>query len=166
MKNTILFLLSFLIWGSMQAQDAKFQAMAIYNFTRTLQWDDNADDANFVISVLDDGELYDELLAFTKDKKVNGKQKIIIKKAKNNKLDDCRILIIPKSKNSELSKIVENYKNSGTLIVTEQSNQTKKGACVSFTKKDGVIKYQYNIENIENQNIAASTSFKQIGIEK
>jgi len=167
MRKFGLLLISVLFLSFAQAQDAKFQAMAIYNFTRTLQWPQDSQTGNFVITVLDDGDLYNELVSFTEGKKVRGEQKIVVQKASGMNIGKCQILVVPKSRNSELVKIAGNYTSSGTLIVTEQSNQVKKGAAVSFFKDDSdVIRYQYNAANISSQNISVSTSFKQIGEEQ
>lgn len=165
MRRVILVFAALLIAGTLAAQEAKFQAMTVYNFTRTLQWPPAAQSGDFVITVLDDGDLYDELKKFTAGKKVRGEQQIVVRKATLATAGKTQILIIPKSKNSKLKEAMNRY-TFATLIVTEQSKQTRAGAGISFTKdKSGVVQYQYNPEAISKQKINISTSFKQIGLE-
>jgi len=167
MKRIFIIAAMFFMAVSLKAQDAKFEAMAIYNFTRTLQWSDDMQKGNFVISVLDDGELYHELVVFTEGKKVRGEQKIVIEKHSNiSSAAKSHIIVIPKSESDKLEKVVEATVDARCLIVTEQSNLLDKGAGICFaTDSEGVTQYQFRAANIESRKIAVSTAFRQIGLE-
>lgn len=166
MKKTLLTSAILLLFGIIHAQEAKFQAMSVYNFTRTLQWPEEYQKGNFIINFIGDTDLFKELEEFSENKKVRGEQKIIVQKTTLENIGKCHILIISESKNDKLSSVINAISGKSTLLITEEADMTLKGAGVSFTKEDGIVKYQYNTENIKKYNIAVSTSFKQIGIEK
>ncbi len=159
----ILTMLSF----SAYSQDEKFEAMAIYNFTRTLQWAPEMQSGNFIISVLDNDELLTELSEFTEGKKVRGEQKFVIQNhAGVLAASKSHVIIVSKSNADKLAQISKSA-GKGTLIICEAPNQCANGADICFVKdKDGVMQYHFNTANIESKNIAVSTTFRQIGIEQ
>lgn len=166
MKRLILLTIILLSGILAKSQDIKFQAMSVYNFTRTLQWPEEYQKGNFIICFVGETELYKELIDYTEDKKVRGEQKIIIQKASAENVDKCQMVIVSKAKTDKLKEIIERTAGFGTLIITEEEGQTVNGAGISFSKEDGLVKYEFNAANIKKTGISVSTSFKQIGIEK
>ncbi len=166
MKRFILLSIIILTYGITLAQDVKFQAMSVYNFTRTLQWSNDYQKGNFVISFIGESDLLKELEEFSEDKKVRGEQKIVVQKVNINNIGKSHIIIISMSETSKLGQVLLSQVGKGSLIVTEEGNQTSNGAGVSFSKENGSVKYEYNTANIKKHGISVSTSFKQIGIEK
>jgi hypothetical protein len=165
MKKILIITLIIFSMINIKAQDSKFQAMSVYNFTRTLQWPEDYQKGNFVINFIGDTDLYKELEIFCENKKVRGEQKIILQKNSIETMGKCQIVIISKSRSEKLTEVINSLSGKSTLIITEEANLTTKGAGISFTKEEGIVKYQFNTENIKKYNIAVSTSFKQIGIE-
>jgi len=162
-KITILALILVTSFGAF-AQDAKFQAMFIYNFTRTLQWPTENQKGNFVIGVLGDSDLYKELEAFTKGKKVKGVQQIIVKKVELDQINNCHIIVVTSGKKGMTPEVVKSIKNKNTLVISEGAGMTEKGAGIAFAKDEsGIVKYQFNEENIQKQGISVSTSFREVG---
>lgn len=163
-----LILISIILFSAIlvKSQDIKFQAMSVYNFTRTLQWPEEYQKGNFIISFVGETELYKELIDYTEDKKVRGEQKIVIQKSSVENIDKSHMVIVSKAKNDKLKEIIEKTAGTGALIITEEEGQTVNGAGISFSKEDGFVKYEFNTANIKKTGISVSTSFKQIGIEK
>ena len=164
MKKAILtiFLAAFFI--NLQGQEAKFQAMSVYDFTRMLQWPEEYRQGDFYIKVIGSSDIYDEIKAFTKDKRVRGEQNIVVERVSGNNPGKCHILIVPESESTSLNEILANIDTKGTLVVTQKTGLTHKGAGISFIQ-DGKGRYRYNLANISDKQITVSTSFKQIGEE-
>ncbi len=162
MKKIILLSIMAFFLKVSYAQKVKFQAMSIYDFTRMLQWPEDCRKGDFLIKVYGDSEITDEVKAFTKDKKVNGRQKIMVEQTKGEKIGNCHILIIAETKSPDLKTILHPDENKNTLIVTLAPDLTDKGAGISFIK-DGKGRYYYNLANIIDKDITVSTFFKQIG---
>lgn len=164
MKKAVLLIFAALFITNIQAQEAKFQAMSIYDFTRMLQWPQEYRQGNFHIKVIGNSDIYGEIEAFTENKRVRGEQSIKVKKVTPENIGKCHILIVTESESSKLNEILDNLNGKGTLVVTQKNGLTRQGAGVSFIK-DGKGRYRYNLANISNKQITVSTSFKQIGEE-
>jgi hypothetical protein len=164
MKKAILtfFLAAFFI--NLQGQEAKFQAMSVYDFTRMLQWPEEYRQGDFYIKVIGNSDIFDEIEAFTKDKRVRGEQKIVVERVSGTNPGKCHILIVTESESTKLNEILTNIDQKGTLVVTQKTGLTHKGAGISFIQ-DGKGRYRYNLANISDKQITVSTSFKQIGEE-
>ena len=163
---TILVLLFVLIGNRFNAtaQDAKFQALIMYNFTKLLDWPDKSGD--FVINVIGNVDLAKELKEFTANKKAGGVQEIIVKKVLVNELLDCQMIYVGSSESGNLDKIIEIIGGNNTLLVTEKNGLTDKGASISFVKINGNWKYQFSESNIKTQGLKVSSDFKELGIAK
>ena len=145
------------------AQDTKFQALIIYNFTKLLDWPDKS--GNFVINVIANEELVKELSNFTTGRKAGGIQDFEIKKADENNTD-CQMLIVGNTESSKLDEIVASTAGKHILLITEKNGLTDNGAGISFVKKSGTWKFEYNESNIKAQGIKVSADFKELGIAK
>jgi hypothetical protein len=149
------------------AQEPKFQAMFIYNFTRTLQWSAEAQKGDFMIGVYGDSDILKELKTFTQDKKVRGEQRIVVQKITGTDISKYQIVFLTKSKNADLQTIVSEAAGKNILIITENPGKTGEGAGISFSKDDsGIVIYEFNEKNIKKQNIDVSTSFREVGVAK
>ena len=165
-KASLLLVTIFILIGSihMQAQDAKFQSLIIYNFTKLIDWPNKS--GNFVVKVLGNSELVKELKDFTTDRKACGKQAFDIQKAEINNIDNCQILFVGLSESDNIEQIVEKVKNNPSLIITEKSDLTGKGAGISFVKVEGTWKFQFKEDNIKKNGLKVSLDFKELGIAK
>ena len=164
MKKIVLLAILAVFFINTNAQEAKFQAMSIYDFTRMLQWPEDYRQGEFYIKVLGNSEIYDEIKTFTLNKKVRGEQNIVVSEVNINNIGKCHILVISESESAKLESVLSKTDKRGTLVVTQKKGLTHKGAGISFIE-DGKGRYNYNLTNISGKNIGVSTSFKQIGVE-
>jgi hypothetical protein len=65
--------------GFSQTADYKFHSVFIYNFTKYIQWPATQQSGDFVIAVMGNSPVFDELSKITANKTV-GTQKIVVKK--------------------------------------------------------------------------------------
>lgn len=166
MKYLTLLMLLFVLLGNhfnVNGQDAKFQALIIYNFTKLLDWPDKS--GNFVINVIGNAELTKELKEFTANRKAGGVQEIIVEKVLISELANCQMVYVGSSESNNLDKIIEKIGSNNTLLITEKYGLTDKGAGISFVKKSGAWKFQFSASNIKNQGLKVSSDFKELGIE-
>ena len=147
-----------------QAQDAKFQALIIYNFTKLIDWPNKS--GNFTVKILGNSELAKELKDFTVDRKAGGKQIFDIVKVEPDNIDNCQVLFIGISECENLHQIIEKIGKNPTLIITEKPDLISKGAGISFVKMDGTWKFQFREENIKKYGLKVSLDFKELGIPK
>lgn len=149
---------------NLNAQDAKFQALIIYNLTKLIDWPNKS--GNFTVKVFGNSELAKELKDFTIERKAGGKQAFDIQKIESSSFDNCQILFIGASECANIEQIVDKVGNNPTLIITEKSDLTIKGAGISFIKIEGAWKFQYKEENIKKNGLKISLDFKELGIPK
>lgn len=164
-KLSLIVLLLVFIFGKFNAnaQDAKFQALIIYNFTKLLDWPDKTGD--FIIEVVGNPELAKELKEFTKSRKVAGMQNIVVNKVLPGAVSNAQIIVVGFNDSDKLENIIARAGNKNTLIVTEKSGLTKKGAGISLKKEKGVWQFQYNEENIKKYGLKISADFRELGVD-
>lgn len=148
--------------SELNAQDAKFQSLIIYNFTKLLDWPDKPGD--FVIEVVGNAELAKELTDFTKTRKVAGVQNIVVKKVLPDEVSNAQIIIVGLNESDKLQSIITKSGKNNVLIVTEKKGLTQKGAGVSLTKENGTWQFQFNENNIKKYGIKISADFRELAI--
>jgi hypothetical protein len=143
------------------AQDEKFKAIFIYNFTKYINWP--ASDGDFVINILGDDIIIKEL-ANIATKKTVGNSKIIVKKILGpSDIIVCKILYISGGKTDMLSEIFQIAKKNNILVITEKANSCKNGACINFLSKDGKLTFEISKTNIEVCGLEVSSNLLNMG---
>ena len=61
-----------LLFSKAIAQETKYIAVFLYNFTRYVDWPNNVRTGDFVIGVLSDDNIYNELMGIANGKSVGG----------------------------------------------------------------------------------------------
>jgi hypothetical protein len=157
-RTCILFpLLGFAINCSGQATDYKVHANIIYRFTKYIEWPRNKQAGDFLIGIVSDSPLYEELSSLTANKSV-GDQRIVIKKfSAGAAAYNCSILFISQDESRNLKRIALVTTNQPVLLITEDNGLAKKGACINFIIVDDRLKLEINKNNIlsRNMNVAS-----------
>lgn len=167
MKIVSVFFIVFLFLNQsivIKAQDAKFQALIVYNMTKLIDWPNKT--GNFTVKILGNSELVKELKDFTVDRKAGGKQPFEIMKIEAGNYSNCHILFVGSSECGNIDQIASAIGNSPILLITEKPDLTSKGAGVSLIKSEGNWKFQYNEANIKKNGLKVSLDFKELGIAK
>ena len=128
------------------AQETKFEAIFLYNFTRQLGWPNSCQTGDIVIKVLGQSEIVDQINNFAKDKPVSG-QNVVAQLATIDNISDCHIIFITEEESDKIQSVLTNIGEKSILVVTEKANLISSGAGVSFVKEldsegDEVLKYQ------------------------
>jgi hypothetical protein len=112
------------------------EAMFIYSFTRNIEW--NSDSKEFNIYVIGTYDNYNDLVGFTSHKLVGQKKINVIRVKSVNEINsDCDILFLAHGYASKIEGFADKFKNSITLIITENDNAIAKGASINFVLVDG-----------------------------
>jgi hypothetical protein len=147
--------------GSSMAQDEKFKAIFIYNFTKYINWP--VGEGDFVINILGDDIIIKELANIAMKKTV-GNSKIIVKKILGpSDIDVCNILYISGGKTNMLSDIFQIAKKNNILVITEKANSCKSGACINFLSKEGKLTFEISKTNIEMCGLEVSSNLLNMG---
>ncbi len=167
MKSKLLFslLCSLGLFGSfasMNAQDERFKAIFIYNFTKYINWPVNQGD--FIISVLGNDRIITEMSEIA-TKKLVGTSKIEIAKIISpSEIKHCQIVFISSSKMDLLSEVIQIARKNNILVITEKVNACKGGSCINFLSRDGKLTFEFSRINFETCGLQVSNDLLKLGV--
>jgi hypothetical protein len=148
------------------AQNEKFKALFMYNFTKYLEWPESYRQGDFIITVIGESALVDELKIIAEKKKV-GFQPIIIQKITSlDQINKCHIIYIPESKTSQINEIKNKLSSSSTVIISDNPGAIAKGAGINYVVNSGKQVFEISKSNLEKQNIKVGADLLSLGIQK
>jgi hypothetical protein len=167
MKSRFLFslMVSVCLFGtpaSSKAQDERFKAIFIYNFTKYINWPVNQGD--FVINVLGNDGILNEMGEIATKKTVGNSKIDIIKILSPSEITKCHILFIASSKMDLLSEAIQIARKKNILVITEKANSCKVGSCINFLSRDGKLTFEISKSNIETCGLQVSVDLLKLGI--
>jgi hypothetical protein len=139
---------------------AKCKSLFKLNFIRYIGWPEDAKGSDFVIGVLKNSQMADQLKAKTNGKKIDY-QNIIIKKFKNvDDISNCQILYIDGIVNysKHALAISQKLNNNNSLIITEGKNAILNGSMINFVIVDEKLKFEVSSENAEKYGLKLSNT--------
>jgi len=160
-----LFVLLFGVYFSaaQQATDYAIHANIIYHFTKYIDWPSSMKSGDFVIGVIGDSPLYDELKKNIANK-MAGEQKIVVKKVSVSSVSfNCHILFIGEDESGSLKKVAARTTGMPILLVTESEGLAKKGACINFGIVSDRLVLEINKENIEQRSLSIASELIRLG---
>jgi len=149
---------------SQNDMDYAIHANIVYRFTKYINWPENKKKGDFIIGIVGDSPLFDELKNFVANKKV-GSQKIVLKKFSSSLATyDCHILFIADEKSKALKKIVATTKGTSTLLVSETDGLATRGSCINFVVIEDHLKLEINKNNIQERDLSIATELLSLAI--
>lgn len=139
-------------------------ANIIYHFTKYINWPDERKTGEFVIGVVGDTPLYDELKNFTSKRSAAGQPIIVKKFSTSASLFNCHILFVADESSSNIKRIAATTASTPTLLVTESEGLSRKGACINFVLVDDRLKLEINKTNIESRSLDIASELLNLGI--
>jgi hypothetical protein len=162
----ILIILTFFAFNTAKAQVdiAKAQAMFIYNFSRLIQWPLEYRSGDFVIGVLGQSDLSNQLETYTKNKKV-GFQEIVINKYRNTEdIEKCHVLFVSFGKTNKMPEAIEAVSDYSTLVITEKRGAIEEGSAINFLIVQNKLKFEFKPENATNKDLKVSSKLKEMAM--
>ena len=148
---------------NLSAQNDKFKALFIYNFTRHIEWPEkNAN--NFRIMVMGNSGLTNELNEIATKKTVGTKTIVAVETKSSADISDCQIVFISKNSIDELSNVLKRVKNANTLVITDAENACLLGAGINFITKNGNLNFEISKTNISASGLKISSNLLSMGI--
>lgn len=157
----ILILLSVL--QQVSAQEEKFKALFIYNFTKYIEWPPEMGGNDFLIAVLGDREILNHLNEIASKMKVGSKN---IRLSYYNSVEEvpyCQIVIVGSNHTNEIPIYAKKAKGMKVLIIGDKEKAYQKGACINFIKKNGNLNYEISKSNMEAQELKYVSTLNTLG---
>ena len=162
----MLFLLSFMgkpTRAFSQDVDYKSYTLFLYNFMKYIEWPDKSGD--FVIGVVGDSKVTEELMLLAEKKKVGGRNILVKTVSNTEEALLCNMIYVPSSKTNMLKAIAEKVRGKPVLIVGEREGLARKGAGISFVvEDDDVLKFDINKSVLDSQSLKIANLLMQLGI--
>jgi hypothetical protein len=144
--------------------DYKVLANIIYRFTKYIDWPANKKSGDFIIGMVGDSPLYDDLKNLSANKKVGNQKIIIIKMSPSANSYNCHILFIAEEESGSLKRIANLTAGAAILIVSESDGLARKGSCINFITVDERLKLEINKSNVEQRNMLIASELLELGI--
>ncbi len=145
------------------AVDYGVHANIIYRFTKYVDWPDYKKTSDFVIGVIGEPQLVEELVAVTKNKKV-GNQSIVVRSMPADASGyPCHMLFVGENQSSDLKHIVDVTRGKPILIISENNGLVKRGSCINFVIVGESLKLEFGIKNIETRDMKIASELLELG---
>jgi len=129
--------------GVLKAQETKFVALYLYNFTKYIDWPEEHKKGDFVIGVVGNNQVYSELVQIAEGKPV-GNQTIVVKNFRSiDEVTGCHILYLSENLSRRVDQALSRITGqSAPLVVTQQEGATFHGAAINFVIRNETMKFE------------------------
>ena len=137
MRKVPLLLLGLLLCTGLKAQDEKFKALFMYNFTKYIEWPQAKQSGDFVIGVIGNSAIVGELETIAQKKTV-GAQTIKVKQISSaDDVSKLHIVYVTEDKSGEAAALAGKVKGKGVVLITDKPGLAKSTSGINYIKKDG-----------------------------
>lgn len=167
MKRIVMYLMLVMLsltQGVFGQNSARYQALFVYNFTRYIQWPASSNSGEFVIGVLGKSDIYSELQTIAANKKTGSSTISVKQYASASEIGKCQILFVSSEASSQVPQLASLYQSKNTLIITERSGLSKKGASICFAQEDGKQKFEISKTNVSKSGLMINNQLLDMAI--
>lgn len=168
MKRTLFILLLLFAYqlNNATAQNEKFKALFMYNFTKYLEWPEGDRQGEFVITVLGESKIIDELKIIAQKKKV-GFQTIVVKKVSSpDQISKSHMVYVTEKKSNQINAVKARLATSSTVIIADDDGAISKGAGINYIVQGGRPLFEISKTNVEQHNVKVGSDLLSLGIQK
>jgi len=163
MRKISLFMLAFLLCIGARAQDEKFKALFMYNFTKYIEYPASKQAGNFVIAVVGDSPIIGELQTIAERKTV-GQQKIEVKKiAATDDVTKCHIVFVPENKSNTATDIAGKITGKGVVLITDKPGLGKSVAGINYVSNAGKQSFEVNQNHLKSHGVNVASTLLTLG---
>jgi len=143
------------------AQEEKFKAIFIYNFTKYIDWPMNSK-SDFIIAIIGKSPLEGELKNIAAKMKVGNKTIVVKSFLSVNEVDNAQMIYIADRK-ADLASIVAKSKTLNCLLISNSTNSCQQGAGINFILKNGNLGFEISEKNIKMCGLQVNSSLMALG---
>lgn len=138
---------------------SKYIAACLYSFSRYVNWPADKKSGDFVITVVGNKDVYNDLQQMIVGKMV-GDQHIVVKYSRiaSELNNNSQMIFLSENQSSGVQKLEAN----GTLVVSEQEGTVQKGASVDFVNVDDVVKFEISKTNMTRQGLQINSFLEKL----
>ena len=165
-RFTLICSLCFLLLTSFQNQyntNAKIKSLFIYNFAKYIEWPNTYKKGNFIVGILGDHPVYDELQKMAQLKKVFDQKLEIVKFSSIDEIKKCHMLMVTSKMESKVNEASNKIKPYHTLLITEKEGLGK-SSDINFVVVGNKQKFELNKPNLTKRNLKVSNNLLSLAI--
>lgn len=147
-----------------QAKEYNLKAAFIYNFTKYIEWNEPADENEFIIGIIGESSINDPLAEIVKTETVDNKKITIRRFTKPSEITSCHILFISHNCSIPLEDILAKITSKGTLIISEKNGYAEQGTAINFVIVKQKLKFEANVKALNAAGLTASSQLLKLAI--
>jgi hypothetical protein len=147
-----------------RAQDKNYAVYAniIYRFTKYVDWPGNKKTGDFIIGIVGDSPLYDDLKTFIANKTVGDRKIEVTRVSPSATSYSCQLLFITEQESGSVRRIAQVTAREPILIVSESNGLARKGACINFATVEDHLKLEINKSAIDQRNLRIASELLEL----
>lgn len=167
MKKVILALILLWIATATFAQEKsshEVYSLMVFNFSRYVEWPDQAEEGDFIIGVIGDDQVFNTLKQWY-DGKPKGTKKYIIKKLTSPaECSACQVVYVAARESKAFDYIRKASAGKPILTITDSNGLGHKGSCINFKTVDGKLRFELNEAIVRQAGLKVSSSLVRMAI--
>lgn len=149
-------LLSILSIFNNPREEAKVKALYINSFMRNMEWPSEKSDDKYVIAVIGEPLLVEQIRSLTNNQLINNKAVEVMTYRPDIKLREINILCLSKESEKELTEFKKLAVQHSVLLITEFKSALEKGAAINFITQNGKLGFELNTSTLQKAQLKAS----------
>lgn len=150
------------------AQDVKNKTVALYlyNFTKNIEWPASDKNGDFIICVVNQKEVVNQIKSCTNGKTVGTQPITVVSVSSIEDVSKCHILYLPtsESKADKLESVISKLSGSSTLIVTDRPGSLKNGSSINFLLVDDKVRIEISKQSVTEKKLQVSSQLINMSV--
>ena len=148
------------------AQDARYKALFIVNFTKEIEWPASEKNGDFIICVVNQNEVLNQLKTYTASRTVGAQPITTVGVKSIDEVSKCHILYLSfaDSKADKLESVIAKLGTTPSLIVSDRPGSLKNGACINFLIVDDKIRFELNKQAVTDRKLQISSNLEKLAL--
>jgi len=145
---------------------AMIRANYLYQFANNNNWPNETKKGKFYVGILGNQDVFDIMSSKYGTKPIGSQSlDVIALKEVPTGSTPFHIIFIDKSRKADLPKVLKEFKDKSTLIVTNWEGALSQGADINFRNIDGSIRFELSKSAMENKKITPGIKILQWAIQ-
>ena len=141
----------------------RVKAAFLYRFTEFVTWPEMVSTAPFVIGVVGDDTMVQELHQIVIGRLIRGRPPELRRLNAGDSLDDCELIFVGDSERRRLAQIISAAPR-GALIVTESGGALGLGSMINFVVVDGRVRFEIAANTAERHGVRLSSRLLAVAL--
>ena len=136
-------------------------SLYVYNITKYVDWHPSQEEENFVIGVIGNDDIYQEMVDQFKGKKISNKPVIVTKMNSLKEIGSANLYFVSTTRINYLTEVYKRMSKNHALVVSDIHYSTD-GVHINFFTDGDTLRFEMNDEQIKKSKLTVSSSLKHL----